>query len=187
MNIYFDTEFTGLHKNTSLISIGLVSDTGDKLYLEFSDYDRYQCDDWIKTNVINNLFSGLDIEEFTKNPNNIYNYADTETNKQILYNWLKSYNTDIQLISDVCHYDMVLFIDIFGTALDLPKFINASCHDINQDIASYFNISELEAFNKSREELIDKLGIHTADTYNKHNALYDAEVIKNIYTYINKN
>jgi uncharacterized protein YprB with RNaseH-like and TPR domain len=26
---YFDTEFTGLHQNTTLISIGLIADTGD--------------------------------------------------------------------------------------------------------------------------------------------------------------
>ena len=25
MNLYFDTEFTGLHKNTTLISIGIVN------------------------------------------------------------------------------------------------------------------------------------------------------------------
>ena len=32
MKIFFDTEFTGLHKNTTLISIGLVSETGDEFY-----------------------------------------------------------------------------------------------------------------------------------------------------------
>ena len=28
MKIFFDTEFTGLHKNTTLISIGLVDENG---------------------------------------------------------------------------------------------------------------------------------------------------------------
>ena len=28
MKIFFDTEFTGLHKNTTLISIGLVTEEG---------------------------------------------------------------------------------------------------------------------------------------------------------------
>lgn len=186
MNIYFDSEFTGLHKNTSLISMGFVTDTGDKLYLEFNDYDRSQCDKWIKDNVISNLFSGLDIDEFNKNDYNIYNYGDTDTNRQVLYKWLESYNTDIQLVSDVCHYDMILFINIFGTAFDIPKFVNASCHDINQDIALYLNISESEAFNKSREELLDIFGVSVSDKCPKHNAIYDAEVIKEIYNYINK-
>ena len=55
MNIYFDTEFTGLHKDTTLISIGLISEDNKTFYAEFTDYDESQCDDWMKTNVIYNL------------------------------------------------------------------------------------------------------------------------------------
>ena len=46
--IFFDCEFTGLHKNTTLISIGLISDCGKTFYAEFTDYDKGQVDDWIK-------------------------------------------------------------------------------------------------------------------------------------------
>lgn len=42
--IFFDCEFTGLHKNTSLISIGLVADNGQKFYAEITDFDRNQID-----------------------------------------------------------------------------------------------------------------------------------------------
>ena len=55
MKVWFDTEFTGLHKNTTLISIGLVNEYGETFYAEFTDYDKNQCDDWIKENVLNNL------------------------------------------------------------------------------------------------------------------------------------
>lgn len=37
MNLYFDTEFTGLKKNTNLISVGIVAETGDKFYAENID------------------------------------------------------------------------------------------------------------------------------------------------------
>jgi hypothetical protein len=70
---------------------------------------------------------------------------------------------------------MVLFVDIFGGAFDLPENVSPACHDINQDIARYFNISEREAFDKSREEIADAI------QGDKHNALYDALVIRNIY------
>jgi hypothetical protein len=53
--LYFDTEFTGLHQNTTLISIGIVSDTGKAFYAEFTDYDETQVDDWILKNVIHKL------------------------------------------------------------------------------------------------------------------------------------
>ena len=55
MKIFFDTEFTGLHKNTTLISIGLIDENGRTFYAEFTDYDKSQCDDWIKEHVIDNL------------------------------------------------------------------------------------------------------------------------------------
>lgn len=53
--IFFDTEFTGLHQNTTLISIGLVSDEGERFYAELTDYDETQCDDWITKNVLDHL------------------------------------------------------------------------------------------------------------------------------------
>ena len=47
---FFDTEFTGLRKDTTLISIGIVSDTGDRFYAELTDYDEGMCDEWIEKN-----------------------------------------------------------------------------------------------------------------------------------------
>jgi hypothetical protein len=53
--LFLDTEFTGLHQNTTLISIGLIADTGDTFYAELTDYDPDQIDDWLQENVLNNL------------------------------------------------------------------------------------------------------------------------------------
>ena len=55
MKVFFDTEFTGLHKDTSLISIGLISEDRRCFYAELTDYDEKQCDDWIRENVIKHL------------------------------------------------------------------------------------------------------------------------------------
>ena len=55
MKIFFDTEFTGLHKDTTLISIGLIDENGRTFYAEFSDYYECQCDEWIRENVLKNL------------------------------------------------------------------------------------------------------------------------------------
>lgn len=56
MLLFFDTEFTGLHKDTTIISLGIVAENGRKFYAEFTDYDEIQCDDWIKENVLNTQF-----------------------------------------------------------------------------------------------------------------------------------
>lgn len=55
MKIFFDTEFTGLHKDTTLISIGMVSEDGRTFYAELNDYDDSQINDWVRDNVISNL------------------------------------------------------------------------------------------------------------------------------------
>ena len=184
MKIFFDTEFTGLHKDTTLISIGLVDENGRTFYAEFFDYDENQVDDWIQENVINHLkFS----EDSFKIPDINFGPSDDvemKANKKIVHEYLEQWLTtydEVELVSDVCHYDMVLFINIFGGAFDLPSNVNPACHDINQDIAAYYMISETEAFDKSREEIIKSYNIEG----DKHNALYDAKVIKLIYEMIN--
>ena len=178
MNIYFDTEFTGLHKNTSLISIGMITSDGDKFYAEIVDYDRSQLNDWLKENVINNLWSvSKTIGECCQ-----YNYYHVGTKRQIaeeLKKWLSKFE-HVQFVSDVCHYDMVLLIDLFGGAFDMPSNISPVCYDINQDIAKFLNISQVEAFDVNRECL---LGI--CESKVKHNALYDAEIIRMLYNLMN--
>lgn len=57
MKVFFDTEFTGLHKNTTLISLGCVDENGRTFYAEFTDYDKSQVDDWINENVIKKPYS----------------------------------------------------------------------------------------------------------------------------------
>ena len=189
MKIFFDTEFTGLHKNTTLISIGLVDKNDRKFYAEFIDYDKSQVDEWIRDNVIANLtlykkykFEYNNLSTFNNTENKSLVYGDKKYIKERLIEWLLPYDS-VELVSDCCHYDMVLFIDIFGGAFDLPKNVNPVCHDINQDIAQYLQISETEAFDKSREKLVDFVDIVEGD---KHNSLCDAKVIKRIYEIINE-
>ena len=183
MKVYFDTEFTGLQKDTDLISIGFVSENGKTFYAEFTDYDESKCDDWIQKNVIDNLI--LKNHMYVSNERDLRIIADKNHVKDVLIGWFKSFGEDIQLVSDVCHYDMVLLIDLFGTAFDLPSNVSASCYDINQDIARYYKISQKEAFDKSREEILWSKYKEDAVRGDKHNALYDAKVIRELYQILN--
>lgn len=185
MKIFFDTEFTGLHKNTTLISIGLVDEDGRTFYAEFLGYNSNQVDDWIKENVIANLKYSTCIDNWcNKDPEHFECVGYTYYIRKWLDAWLSKYN-EVELVSDCCHYDMVLFIDIFGSAFDIPKQVNPVCHDINQDIAKYCHISECEAFDYSREKILEFNNIKIDG--DKHNSLYDAKVIKEIYNlYINE-
>lgn len=53
--VFIDTEFTGLHAYTTLISIGLVSWSGESLYLCLNDYDKTQVTPWVAENVLPHL------------------------------------------------------------------------------------------------------------------------------------
>lgn len=184
MYIFFDTEFTGLYKDTTLISIGLVTENGDTFYAEFNDYDRTQCDDWIQQNVINNLYGEDKIKRLRKTEYNAYVYGNKQQVAEELKLWLELFkDEEIQFVSDVCHYDFVLLIDLFGQAFDLPENISAVCHDINQDLALYLGISDKEAFDLNREEfLIDNN--YKIENVNKHNSLFDAHIIREIYNVV---
>ena len=187
MVLFYDFEMTGLHKNTTPISLGIVSEDGKKFYAEFTDYDESQCNDWIKENVIKNLKlagMGVGVSDTDENPPLRIVMGDKRYIRQEANEWLRQFNK-IQFVSDVCHYDFVLLIDLLtngGTALDLPENISAVCHDLNMDIARHFHVSDREAFDMSREKIMNDLcGPEDIVTGDKHNSLYDAEVIKAIY------
>jgi len=175
MKIFFDTEFTGLHKNTSLISIGLVDENGRRFYAELTDYDKSQLDDWLKLNIIDNLI-------LNNMENNSISFADhmdikyvKGTKKYIaqeLYFWHQYiYNPDVQIEmwSDCLSYDWVLFNDLFGHAFNIPKNI----YYIPFDICTLFKIKGIDP-DINREEFSGLQG-------HKHNSLHDAKVIKACY------
>ena len=192
MLIYTDLEFTGLHKDTTVISVGCISEDGRTFYGECSDYDKTQVDQWLIDNVINGLEMckihtdrGLPESTMIKvEGGNGFNTKSYGTKKDVgkdLKSWLFQFDT-VQFVGDVCHYDFVLLIDLIsGHALSLPNFISPYCHDINQDIARYYDISDIEAFDINREEIVE------VDDNDKHNSLHDAIVCKMIHEKVRDN
>ena len=156
MKIFFDTEFTGLHQDTTLISIGMIAEDGRELYCELDDYNKTQIDDWLKDNVIQNLF----------NTNPINN----EKLKKSIEGFIKPYDT-VEMWSDCLSYDWVLFNQIWGHAFNIPKTI----YYIPFDICTLFKIKGIDP-DINREEFAEIKGV-----IKKHNALFDAKVIKKCY------
>lgn len=180
--VYFDTEFTGLHKRTTLISIGLIDDKGRSFYAEFSDYDVLQVDKWIKENVIDKLMlKSMENNSFKIEPGETVVKGDKNYVAESLKTWLSHYE-HVEFVSDVCHYDFVLLVDLLsGHALNLPSHITPACYDINQDLAIYTNSSLMEAFDVNREAYLKAAFDIELDCEHKHNALHDARVIRELY------
>ena len=158
--VFFDTEFTGLHKNTTLISIGLVGD-GVDFYAELNDYDESQVDDWLRENVISKL--GQVNSRYTGS--RIY-----VANKLRL--WFEQFG-QVEIWSDCLSYDWVLFNNLFGTAFDIPKNV----YYIPFDICTLMKIKGVDP-DINREEFAE---LDLGNNKLKHNALWDAIVIKACY------
>ena len=164
--IFFDTEFTGLHQNTTLISIGLVSECGKTFYAEFNDYDFKQVDDWLKENVIDNLqYNGI-FQKLDETKNSISYKSTTENIREKLTTWLEQFG-EVEIWSDCLSYDWVLFNQIFGHAFNIPKNV----YYIPFDICTLFYAKGIDA-DISREVFAEM-----SEGSQKHNALWDAKVI----------
>lgn len=156
MKIFFDTEFTGLHQNTTLISIGMIAEDGRKLYRELNDYDKNQIEPWLEDNVIANL--------------NNTNPINTEQLRKAVENFIEPYEK-VEMWSDCLAYDWVLFCEIWGHAFNIPSKI----YYIPFDICTLFKLKGIDP-DVNREKFA---GI--TSSFQKHNALWDAQVIRACY------
>jgi len=170
MRCFFDCEFTGLHQNTSLVSIGLISEDGRTFYAEHAGYDTKQLDEWLRENVIAHLrFDGqssstpkLDLEHHAMK-------GDKYDIRNALHEWLEQWE-QVEIWSDCLAYDWVLFCSLWGTAMNIPKNV----YYIPFDLATLFKVKGIDP-DISREEYAEL----TSDW--KHNALWDAKVIRACY------
>lgn len=195
--IYYDAEFTGLHRDSTFISIGMVSESGSKFYAEFTDYDRTQLNEWLEDNVIKNLT----LEKLANGEDNFVRKLQHDDScysikvrgdrvliKKELYDWLyneysKSYN-QLKIFTDCYAYDWMLLIDLLtdnGNALDVPNFINYIPIDLSTML---FAIGEDPDVN--REMFAYEATYIDSSAENKHNSLWDAVIIERCFDRINQ-
>ena len=161
MKIFFDTEFTGLHQNTTLISIGLVSENGKTFYAEFNDYDKSQVD------------NDVDVVINKSHPHKNDDYVMKDDKESIAYSlqvWLSQFEK-VEMWSDCLAYDWVLFNQLFGHAFNIPENV----YYIPFDICTLFAIRNIDP-DINREEFSGM-----KNNNQKHNALWDAKVIQACY------
>ena len=168
MKLFFDTEFTGLHQGTTLISIGLISESGETFYAELTDYDKSQIDDWLQKNVIDNLT--LQNEGYVGPYESMNVRGDMELLQTKLRDWLNQFE-QVEAWSDCLSYDWVLFCQIFGHAFNIPKNV----YYIPFDICTLMKVKGVDP-DINRETFAEM-----SDGSQKHNALWDAKVIKACY------
>ena len=203
LKVFYDAEFTGLNSNSTLISIGLVSESSRWFYAEFTDYDTTHITDWIQNNVINNLVlsdsaaGGYKIKtKDTTDENNFYCMVikDTTDNVKVaLLEWLQNESRiangkQIQIYSDCYAYDWVLFNNLVsenGNALNIPEFI----YYIPVDLSTALQVNNIDP-DITREDFIGENVLNALKVHGvfknfgdrcKHNSLWDASVCRNCF------
>jgi len=169
--IFLDTEFTGLHQNTTLISIALVAETGEEFYAELDDYDENQVDDWVRDNVISKLeMIGKD-DYFSTIGKTIKIRAHRIKVAFTLRSFFSEFE-GVEIWADVLAYDWVLFCELFGGAMNLPDNIFYAPFDLATLLRLKGHIEPVSKYEKdvSRFEFVG------VDKGKQHHALEDARV-----------
>ncbi len=168
--IFLDTEFTGLHQQTTLISIGLVADSGEEFYAELTDYDNLQITDWLKENVLSKLWL-TNNQDFATTEKGIYLKGDSATIKEALQKWFSQFE-GVEIWADVLAYDWVLFCELFGGALKIPGNIFYAPFDLATLLRIKGEIVPIGQYDKD----IDRLSFAGLESKWRHNAVNDARV-----------
>lgn len=152
MKYFIDTEFSerGNKYPIELISIGIISEDGREFYAHSAEYDAANCNDWVKENVLKYLQNKL--------PMNLYSIKES----------IKTFigNDKPEFWGYYSDYDWVVFCQIFGTMIDLPKNFPMYCNDLKQLCKSVGN-----------PQLPKQIS-------GEHNALNDAKWNKKIYKFL---
>ncbi len=168
--LFLDTEFTGLHQKTTLISLAMVADTGEAFYAEFTDYDEEQVSDWHREHVLAKLWVN-NKDAIEENNDLVYVVGNSETVKAALQQWIAQFSF-VEIWADVLAYDWVLFCELFGGAFGIPENIFYAPFDL----ATFFRVKNIIVPVSKYDKDIVRFEYGNGNKPEQHNALADARV-----------
>ena len=158
MKYFLDTEFieAGRYKPITLISIGIVREDGEQFYAVSADFKEKDCNAWVKANVLPRIWSIQPIERQFKMP------VGEIASRVLAFIG----NDKPEFWGYYADYDWVVFCQMFGAMIDLPKGWPMYCRDLKQLADDMGDVR------------IPKQGS------DEHNALRDAHWIWEAYRYL---
>jgi hypothetical protein len=152
--IFFDTEFIEDGRTIELISIGLIKDTGEKLYLENSECDLNRACPWVKQNVVPKLEKTTSV---------------LRTRKEMAEQIVEFAGRSPEFWGYFAAYDWVALAQLYGRMLDLPKYWPMFCRDVMQ-LSDTFNVPK-NTWPRLPNDAV-------------HNALNDAVWTRDVYYHV---
>ena len=154
MKYFIDTEFIEDGKMIDLISIGIVDEQGREFYCIRNGFDGSKANQWVTDNVLNKL--DMNSPRFT-----------TPEIVDRLFVFLAG-DKEPEFWGYYADYDWVVFCQLFGPMMDLPKGFPMYCRDIKQ-LCDYLGNPKLPEQGEG-----------------EHNALEDARWNKKAYEFLTK-
>jgi len=184
MKYFLDTEFIENGITIDLMSIGIVCEDGRTYYAQNHECKFDKASDWVWRNVFPSLnHFNMKGERGCKQVSEMGHAAPTGRCRDSLCSWRYHWEirSEVREFMDVerfgkpevwgyyADYDWVVFCQLFGTMMELPKGFPMYCNDLKQLAMLYGN-----------PKLPDFPGT------NSHNALSDALEIKMRYEWLIK-
>lgn len=151
MRWFMDSEFAEDGKTIELISIALVSEDGAHSYYAVSqDFDYAKCNEWVRANVLPKLPDRMLWTSRSRIADDLREMLLANGGKPEIWGYFSD-------------YDWVVFCQLFGRMIDLPKGMPFWCRDLKQ---------HMETFGVKKAELPAQA------EGSEHDALADAEWVR---------
>jgi DNA polymerase III epsilon subunit-like protein len=168
--VFFDTEVTGEHARTTLVSAGFVTLEDDSLYVTFNDYDRDQVTDWLRENVLSQIDAATSLPSpaaFARIAGFLARYSAGEP---------------VRLVSAGLGPDLMAILELWRHAFPerryfhalhcLPDYLN---HALHMDLNTLFQVT-------GHDPAMDRGAfVDDAKPERRHDALHDARIVRRCF------
>ena len=122
MRFFLDTEFieSGPRMPIQLISVGIVAEDGREYYGVSSEFKEEDANQWVRENVLPHIGFGRRVD------------LATMSKEIIAFVWPNGERTKPEFWGYYADYDWVVFCQIFGSMIDLPRGFPMYCRDVKQ-------------------------------------------------------
>jgi hypothetical protein len=154
---FLDTEFIEDGRTIDLISIALVPERGDSIYYVSSEFDDEKANDFVKEHVLSKL------HDEPKVPRTFI--------REMVSARIFAVDKEPEFWGYFADYDWVVFCQLWGPMISLPKGFPTYCRDLKQLLDQHqLKGTELVKIDKSK----------------LHHALYDARYEKSVFEELTK-
>lgn len=164
--IFFDSEFSSNDPYVGeILSIGLVKPNGEELYLEINQVG--ELNDWVKENILPHLTN----EKISREEAVLKIKAFMGEEKPYMITFVNAF--DIVYLHKLFNSKSIDELPFYWLPIDFASILFGNGYDPEQMLS------------KNVDEFCRQIGVDNT-IYNKHNALDDARLLKDIYTKLEK-